>query len=141
VFALCCETLARRRQFPLEPFAVGNHAALRRGPRAEARQVRSGGEIDVRFSGRRLAHRALDAYLAFQLDPVKKQSCRRPRRKLRAFAALVVGEKKKAAIIGAFEQHDARGRRSVRGDRCQSHRGRLGQLGLDRFVQPAPKLS
>jgi len=52
-----------------------------------------------------------------------------------------VTDSTKAAIIGAFEQHDARGRRSVRGDRCQSHRGRLGQLGLDRFVQPAPKLS
>ena len=103
--------------------------------------MRSGVEIDVRFFGRRLSHRALDPYLAFQLDPVKKQRCRRPRREFRAFAALVIGEKKKAAIIDAFEQHDARGRCSVRGDRCQGHRGRLGQLGLDRFVQPAPELS
>ena len=102
--------------------------------------MRSGVEIDVRFFGRRLGHRALDAYLAFQLDPVKKQRCGRPRRKLRAFATVVVGEKKQA-VIDAFEQYDARSRCSVRGDRCQSHRGRLGQLGLNRFVQPESELA
>ena len=103
--------------------------------------MRSGVEIDVRFFGRRLGHRALDAYLAFQLNPVKKERCGRSRRKLRPFATLVVGEKKQAAVIDAFEQHDARSRCPVRGDRRQSHRGRLGQLGLNRFVQPESELA
>ena len=102
----------------------------------DPRRVRSSGEIGI-DSPAAPARRALDAHLALQLDPVKEQS---RRRSPRARPCGSVIREKGSRRHHAFTARSAR-RRSVRRDRCQGHRRRLGELGSDGFVQPELELT
>ena len=87
------------------------------------------GEIGVglRFGG--IGDGAFDPNLTGQRLPVEQQRGMHVDREIARFAALLVGIENEAAIIGAFQQQDAR-----RGPSLGVHRHHRHRIGIGRFA-------
>ena len=83
---------------------------------------------------------AFDPDDALQFHPVKLQGGKRLVLEFLSLAALVVAVPDDAFGVIALDQHDPRGRTSVGPHSSQRHRVGLGQLGVQRLLQPVPEL-
>ena len=124
---------------PLE-FVARDHLALRGRPRTDAAAERPAAVVLLRFAIGHARDLALDAHLTLEFDPMEQQRCMAVVRQFAALAAVVVGEEDEAVGVVALEQHDARGRASLRIGGRQCHRVGLGQARAQRFVEPVGKL-
>src|SRR5690606_1533190 len=91
----------------LECFAA-DRLALRRHPGSDARTQGAAAIVFVRLFRAGLLDTAFDAHLALERLPEEEQRGARVTGEFQTFTGLVVGEEDEAALIEAFEQHDAR---------------------------------
>src|SRR5215211_6866825 len=75
----------------LEPRAIRNLGALRRGPGAVARAKRTRREVRIGFGSAHLLAAALDAHLALELLPEQHEARPFVRRQIAALPTLIVG--------------------------------------------------
>ena len=110
------------------------------GPSADAAVEGAAGKVSVALGVADFFDHAFDANHAFEFDPMELQRGKWVAAQLQAFAAAVVGVPNDAALVQAFDQHDARAWAQVAAHRGQGHGVGLGQLAIDGLLQPLRKL-
>src|SRR5882672_2003908 len=85
-----------------QPGAARDLLALRRGPRADAACQGAAAEVGVGLVARNAPDGPLDAHLAFEFTPEKKQRRERICRQFVALAAFVIGEENEAGCVESF---------------------------------------
>jgi len=134
-------SIARTARVRREERAARERPALIRRPCADPRAQRARVEVCVAFLGAGLDDSAFDAYLAFELDPVKEQACMRIGRQILPFSTFVIREEDEAALVHALDKHDAGRRIAACVDGGERHCVGLGQPGVERLLEPSLELA
>ena len=124
------------RKFLFERGARRDHGALRRHRGAEPAAGGTGIEVLIGFSGTELRDAAGDADLPVERGPIQHQRGAWIFRQLAPFAAEIVGVEQEAAMVDAFEQHDARGGLAGGDGGGKRHGGGLFDAGGAGAVEP-----
>ena len=125
---------------PLEPLAIRDRAALRRGERAELAAAGAPARVRLGLLAETRVDRPLDADLAAERLPVEQQRRARVRDELAALAAAVVREEDEAALVERLQQDHPQRRRAVGRRGRERHRLGIDRLGRARVLEPAPEL-
>jgi hypothetical protein len=108
-----------------------------RGPRTEPGAARALGEVGRHVGPAQRFGDAVDAHLALERVPREEQCAARLARELDALARGLVGEEAETVGVDALEEHGARARPTVGGDRGHDHRVGFVQAGGPGLVVPA----
>ena len=115
--------------------------ALGRGPGADLAAAGAGQEIGQGLTGRDALGAAVDLHLASQGHPGQEQGDLGVAPDLPRLAALVIGEKDKAALVVELEQHGAQPGLTGLVHGRQAHAIGLGDTGGDGRLEPGLELA